>query len=427
MRKAVKTVLFFMVCALIFLIYSSYYSNLTSKFFRWGEIVIVISLFAGMGKFFKKETLKIKSFNSDSIYSVVTVLAFVGTFLAGIFNLSSDKFAFNNIVREHPGYLFETTRIVLEDDEYLKRYPAKNKLALFVASKISSHFVPTDEMLKNSGMNFRDYRELLNPSSSEKNTVILKDDREYAERARKKITKISRKTLEVMIPVVESVREWATVQTSMENPQDIVVDGLLIKGSSDILRRKLKDTQTELLNEGQPEIVDVYSILSKDEEFVRIISQTYVNKLGGGVSLQAGKKIIASFLSTGVTVSPRMKGSIRWIYRYVYDPLFSTFMAILVFFMVIAAYRHFDLRKYSTAVITISTVFTILGFLPQADSFFNSYFSSTWKGPFSSGWLMTVFALPVFKAFAIGTGTGVVYMYIKKYAGSFQKGGTDGK
>ena len=417
--KVAKIMIPLVVCFFILSVYSSCCSLLTSSLLRWGEIVVVISLFAGLFQFVYRETVKIRSLNKDTFYSAVTVFAFICTFLAGVINFGSEKFAFNNIVREQPGYLVEVTRIVIEDDSYLRRFPAKKKLALLVASRISSHFVPTDEMLKSSNMSMDDYKKLVNPGGFQDAAgKILDDDRKYAEKVRKKVTKISRDTVKVMLPVVAVIKEWAYSQ-SFEKIIDLRVNGYKIEGSGQILKEEIGKIQPLRQNEKNTGMIDIYSILIKNKGFISLISDVYAHKVGSGISDGAAKKIVESFIRTGVTVSPRMKGAIRWIYRYVYDPLFSTFMAILVFFMVIAAYRHFDLRKYSTAVITFSAVFVMLGFIPQVRLFFSGLFPEYWQGPMSSGWLMNVFSMSVFKAFAIGTGTGVVFMYIGRYWRSF--------
>ncbi len=428
MEKILKAVVPVAVVSIIFLIYSSFCDNFTAGLLRWGEIVVVIALFAGLYRFIAREAVSIRDFSSQSFYSMVTVLAFVLTFFAGLVNFSSERFAFNNIVREHPAYLLETTAIVLDDDEYLKRFPAKKKLALLVATRISSHFVPTDEMLKSSGMSVEDYQELINPGRYQGTPGnILDDDREYAEKVKRKVTGISRDTVNVMIPVVEVIKKWAYRQMTSDKVSDLSLDGRVLDGSGEILTGELKKISPVHKNEEGQGMIDIYSILSKSEKFVDIISGSYADRIGEGISDDARRKIIAAFVRTGVSVSPRMKGTIRWIYRYVYDPLFSTFMAILVFFMVISAYRHFDLRKYSTAVITLSAVFVMLGFIPQVESFLNNFIPVSWKGPMSEGWIMNVFSLPVFKAFAIGTGTGVIFMYMGRYWRSFPWRNGDGK
>ena len=411
MKRMIKIAVPIAIIFIIFLIYSSCCGNLSSNLFRWGEIVVVISLFAGVFQLILRESVNIKKLNSRAFYSAVTVVAFVCTFLAGVINYRSDKFAFSNIVREQPQYLVEAALIVIEDDEYLRKFPAKRKLSLLMSSRISSYFIPTDEMLKSSGMSPDDYRDLINPRSlKETENTIMEADRDYAQIVQEKVKRTSRDTVKLMLPVVKEIREWAYESAASGQAANLNINGKIFEGSGLLLKEETAGT------------VDVYSIICKNDKFLDMISDNYAKNIGSGISENAAKMIIASFVKTGVTFSPRMKGVLRWIYRYVYDPLFSTFMAILAFFMIIAAYRHFDLRKYSTSVITVSSVLVLLGFLPQIQLFLINYLPAQWQGPLSSGWIMNCFAMPVFKAFAIGTGTGVVFMYVSRYWRSFPRG-----
>jgi hypothetical protein len=423
MERIIKIAMPVAIIFLIFLIYSSCCTNFASNLFRWGEIVVIIFLLAGVFQLIIKESVKVKKFNSGSFYSAVTVIAFVCTFMAGLINYRSDEFAFSNIVREQPQYLVETAHIVIDDDEYLRKFPAKRKLSLLMASRISSYFVPTDDMLKNSGMSPEDYRDLINPRflKGTENT-IMEADRDYAQIIQEKVKKTSRDAVKLMLPVVKLIREWAYAGAASGQTPDLNVNGKTFKGSGLLLKEEIEKVQPIGDSEETAGMVDVYSMICKNGEFLDMISDSYAQKVGIGISEKAEKLIIESFVKTGVTFSPRMKGVVRWIYRYVYDPLFSTFMAILAFFMIIAAYRHFDLRKYSTAVITVSAVLVMLGFLPQIQLFLVKYLPAQWQGPLSTGWIMNYFAMPVFKAFAIGTGTGVIFMYISRYWRFFLRG-----
>ena len=422
-ERMIKIAMPLAIIFIIFLIYSSCCENFSSNFFRWGEIVVIISLFAGVFQLILRESIKIKKLNSSSFYSAVTVFAFVCTFLAGVINYRSDKFAFSNIVREQPQYLVEAAHIVIEDDEYLRKFPAKKKLSLLMASRISSYFVPTDDMLKSSGMSPDDYRSLINPGSLKgTENTIMEADRVYAQIAQKKVKRTSQGTVKLMLPVVKLIREWAYVSAASSQTPDLNVNGKTFEGSGALLKEEIEKVQPIGNSEAAVGMIDVYSIICKNRKFLDMISDNYAQKIGSGISENAAKMIIASFVKTGVTFSPRMKGVVRWIYRYIYDPLFSTFMAILAFFMIIAAYRHFDLRKYSTSVITISSVLVMFGFLPQVQMFFINYLPVQWQGPISTGWIMNYFAMPVFKAFAIGTGTGVIFMYVSRYWRSFPRG-----
>jgi hypothetical protein len=295
------------------MIYASCCEEFTVNLLRWGEIVAVISLLAGLYKFVSNKVLEIKDINSSSFYSLVAVSSFFLTFAAGMVNFSSERFAFSNIIREQPGFLLEATKIVIADDVYLRKFPAKNKLALLIASKISRHFVPTDEMLRNSGMSFEEYQTFINPGVSQNSDFrILKDDREYAGIINEKVTGISRDTVKIMIPVTETVREWAYEELSLKSGRDLVLNGRAVEGSLEILNEEMKKAYSFNGNR-ESSAVDIYRILSKNRTFVGMISNTYSRNITGKISDEAKRKVIASFLQTGISASPRMKGTLRWI------------------------------------------------------------------------------------------------------------------
>ncbi|HRZ79371.1 MAG TPA: hypothetical protein P5044_05120, partial [bacterium] len=89
---------------------------------RWGEIVIVFSLLAGVFRLIKSESLKAGSKGDDRPYSFVILISFVLTFTAGLLNFESNRAVMNNSIREHPEFLFETVKVMIDEDGYLGKY-----------------------------------------------------------------------------------------------------------------------------------------------------------------------------------------------------------------------------------------------------------------------------------------------------------------
>ncbi|HSW60528.1 MAG TPA: hypothetical protein VLJ60_06985, partial [bacterium] len=147
-RFAVIAILIPMIILAILVIYADYGRNVFSVILRCGETVIVISLVAGLFKVLKKETLKIKKGRLSEWPSAIILISFLLTFIAGVMNINQSKYTFNNIIREEPAYLVETADIIIGDDYYLSKFPARKKLGLFLSANVSPHFFPTDEMLK---------------------------------------------------------------------------------------------------------------------------------------------------------------------------------------------------------------------------------------------------------------------------------------
>jgi hypothetical protein len=119
-------------------------------------------------------------------------------------------------------------------------------------------------------------------------------------------------------------------------------------------------------------------------------------------------------LKTETVSSPKIKGVLQWIFRRVYDPLFSAFMSLLLFSMIAVAYRRFSFKSYSLGVITVSAFIVIFGFLPVP---------SGWQAHLSQDYMMTVFSMPVFIAMMIGAGAGIMFHYLNSFLKMFSSDG----
>ncbi|HQN73070.1 MAG TPA: hypothetical protein PLB16_06625 [bacterium] len=413
-RFAVITILIPLVIFSVLVIYADYGRNIFSVILRCGETVIVISFVAGLLKVLHKEAVKIRKGRFSQWPSAVILLSFLITFLAGAMNINQSKYAFNNIIREQPAYLVETADIIIDDDYYLSKFPARKKLSLYVSANVSPYFFPTDEMLKEADMTSEDFKDLKYKKGifDEKNTVFInEDDSKSVSELEKKVRAMSIEGISKMLPVAASLREWFTdslrEKGEQDNVQDAAIEGVRIKGSGDMLKEWFDEQNVSGINKN--ETVKYYADFVRSSGVADIIAESCSKNADMDISKNAASKMFSAFLKTGVTSSPNMKGFVRWIYRSILDPLFSTFIAMLFFSMLLTVYKMLDFRNYSYFVISVSVCLVIAGFFPYFNSVLNFFLSPDWKGPFSEGWLINVFSAPVFKALAIGTGTGVLF------------------
>ncbi len=404
-----------------------------SLMFRWGEITVVFFLMAGILRFIVKKAEKIKS-GENRVYSVVIVISFALTVFAGFFNLASERFAWENMVRDHPQYLLDVTKAVIEDDPYLRHHPSKNKLVLLIASRSSNDFTPSKEMLLNAGMTFGDFRSISGKSGvvshydSVTLSVINKDDLRLIPPLVEKVNLVSQKVVAAMLPFAPSVKQWFISSLTLFDGTDISMSDLETKHFSDLM---LGDTYVEgsgeLLNKaigrfisgfGQPSLpkVDIGASFNKvfsDPDLTERISEVIYPELSTDLSKSGTRLVVTSFLKTGVSSLTPVRGILRWIYRHVFDPLYSAFGALLLIFTMFAVFKVFNHRSYSYAVISLSFIVVLTGFLPQIDTFLYNIMPDGWEGPGSSEWMISVPALAAFKAVLIGAGIGVTYIYLR--------------
>jgi hypothetical protein len=269
-------------------------------------------------------------------------------------------------------------------------------------------------MLKEADMTSEDFKDLKYKKGifDEKNTVFInEDDSKSVSELEKKVRAMSIEGISKMLPVAASLREWFTdslrEKGEQDNVQDAAIEGVRIKGSGDMLKEWFDEQNVSGINKN--ETVKYYADFVRSSGVADIIAESCSKNADMDISKNAASKMFSAFLKTGVTSSPNMKGFVRWIYRSILDPLFSTFIAMLFFSMLLTVYKMLDFRNYSYFVISVSVCLVIAGFFPYFNSVLNFFLSPDWKGPFSEGWLINVFSAPVFKALAIGTGTGVLF------------------
>lgn len=438
-RKVMLSIFLILSGFVLAFVYADHGQRILSLILRWGEIIIVLSLFAGLLKFLLRELRRFKNGNVKEWSSGVILLSFTVTFLAGILNFNESKYTFNNIVRERPSYLLEISDIIIGDDSYLSRFPARKKLAIYLSASVSPYFFPTEEMLKSAGMSndeFSSIRYGRSSFSGGTEVFINEDDIKLLFSLENRTRDIAVEAVSVMLPVSEKLKEWFIKSVTMLEDNvgsaysDLTVGEVTFPGSGDILKKWFIE---QVESKGGIEINEDVLILHY-ADFIgfsgvsELVSKEYSKGMGHDISKNGIEGIFSAFLKTGVTSSPKMKGFIRWIYRSVFDPLMSTFMALLFFSMMIAAYKKLNFRNYSYFVVSLAVCAVIIGFFPYLGTFAKNFVPDMWKGPFSQNWLINSFAGPVFKAFAIGTGAGFMFHAVETvYDALFFKKGENKK
>ena len=381
---------------------------------------------------------------SKFLNSLIILVSAIATFILGFTNPDQSRYTFENIVREQPDFLTETALVFIENDLYLSKFPSKKKLALYISADVSTDFFPSEEMLRNADITLQNYQKLLTENkitppyadpSDPGITFINQNDMKRVKEIKEKVKSASVGIISDMFPTSQELREWfdTSIASLKQNElkfgleageknrfEDFKYNGIKIDGSGTELEtwitreKELLRAKSEKLNR---EMFRYNNFLTNSR-----ISEMAAGKLAGTGSStlppESKKRIAAKFLETGITTSPEIKGFIRWIYRYIFDPLLSSFVALLLLNMLSTVYSRFSLRNYSYCVITVSFVLTLLGLTDQY-WLFTQDFISDWNGPLSQGWIMNIIAVPVFKALAIGTAGGLLFFTAENFYTTF--------
>ena len=384
--------------------------------------------------------------------SLLIVVSAVATFTLGFINPDQSRYTFENIVREQPDFLTETALVFIENDIYLSKFPSKKKLALYISADVSTDFFPSEEMLKNADITLKNYQKLLSEnkitapdadSSDPGITFINRNNMQRVKEIKEKVKSASIGIISDMFPISQELKEWfdTSIASLKQNElqfgleageknrfEDFKYSGIKIDGSGTELEtwitreKELLRTKSEKLNQ---EMFRYNNFLTNSS-----ISKMVAEKLSvtGSSTLptESKKRIAAKFLETGITTSPEIKGFIRWIYRYIFDPLLSSFLTLLLLNMLSTVYSRFFVRRYSYCVITVAFVLTLIGLTNQY-CFFAQDLLADWNGPLSPGWIMNILAVPVFKALAIGTASGLLFFTAENFYTTFFAGSGDKK
>ena len=384
--------------------------------------------------------------------SLIIVVSAVATFTLGFINPDQSRYTFENIVREQPDFLTQTALVFIENDLHLSKFPSKKKLALYISADVSTDFFPSEEMLKNADISLKNYQRLLSenkisrpsPDSSEQGiTFINPSEMKRVKEIKEKVKSASVAIISDMFPISQELKEWfdTSIASLRQNElnfgldageknrfEDFKYGSIKIDGSGTELETWLTKEKEFLRTKSEKLRKDMFrynDFLTKSR-----ISGMTADKLAhlGSSELppDSKKRIAAKFLETGITTSPEIKGFIRWIYRYIFDPLLSSFVALLLLNMIATIYTRFSFSSYSYCVITVAFLLTLAGLTNQYGVFALENLSD-WSGPFSPGWLMNVLAVPVFKALAIGTATGLLFFIAENFYTTFFSGSGEKK
>ncbi len=157
------------------------------------------------------------------------------------------------------------------------------------------------------------------------------------------------------------------------------------------------DTLAASLVEGVA-ILSVFALLLGTGNLLRIHSQGLVQRDG-----QRGFRIIllVALLATLVIGLWPNIDLLPWVFEYVYQPLESTMVALLSFFMVGALYKAFRLSRPSAILLLISCLFFLITQIPFSASL-SSYL------PAMGRWMLMVPVTATVRGMLIGVALGTI-------------------
>lgn len=380
--------------------------------------------------------------------SLTIVIAAAATFTLGFINPDQSRYTFENIVREQPDFLAETALVFIENDARLSKFPSKKKLALYISADVSTDFFPSEEMLKNADLTLKNYKKLLSenkltyifPDSADSGvTFINSNDMVRVKEMKEKVKSASVDIISDMFPVAQELKEWfdSSISSLKQNELDFVLEvsernrfedfrfnGVKVAGSGTELETWITKEKEQLKAKYKKLDKDMlrYNNFLTSSSIAASVSEKFSASGSSKLPPDGKKRVAAKFLETGITTSPEIKGFVRWIYRYIFDPLLSSFVALLLLNMISTLYTRFSVKSYSYCVITLSFILTLAGFTNQYGLFAQNHIPN-WNGPFSPDWLMDVLSASVFRALAMGTATGLLFFIAENFYTTFFFGG----
>ena len=378
---------------------------------------------------------------SKLLNSFVIIASALATFILGFINPNQGRYTFDNIVREQPDFLAHTALLFIESDPNLSKFPSPKKLALYISADVSTDFFPSEEMLKNAGISLESYQKLLSENKIMKNpelhndigtTFINPNEMKLVKEVKEKVKAASVEIISDMFPVARELKDWFDSSiSSLKNDElesdseikitDFVFSDIAVEGSGAELENWLAGEKKLLFYEINMKLTkDMfrYNNFLANSRISEMVSEKFSFLGSSMLPLESKKQIAAKFLETGITTSPEIKGFIRWIYRYILDPLLSSFVALLLLSMISTVYTKFSIKNYSYRIITIAFVLTLTGLTNQYALFAQKHFPD-WHGPLAPGWIMADFAVPVFKALAIGSSAGILFFVAEIFYSTF--------
>lgn len=405
--------------------------DLLTFFTKWAQIAVSFAILAGFWRFIWKEMKSIgfsRGFSQQKINSIVIVAAALFTFLVGFFDWFQGNYTFDNIIREHSSFLVKTSEIMIDRDSYFSKFPAKKKLVLYLARQISPDFTATDEMLAEANLTRAKYIMILRDNLISKSpdiTFLNKDEKWLLNEIKKEVRDTDIDVISAMLPFANETKKWfdnemaytkkMTYSANM-NFNDLTLNNRKIEHSGEILSAWHKEMRDKNLPLDYSRFItfkkDNYDIAALVSTSKEVLAALPGDTGGKRISRETLSRIAAEFMRIETTANPQIKGILRWIYRNAFDPLFSSFAALLLVSMLSIAYRLFSTQTYSYYVMAFAFCLTLLDFLPGYTSFVTNLLPDGWAGPMSADWMMNVLAVPVFRALSIGIAIGLLYFAV---------------
>ncbi len=99
-----------------------------------------------------------------------------------------------------------------------------------------------------------------------------------------------------------------------------------------------------------------------------------------------------------------------WVFRYVYQPLEASFLALLVFFIASAGYRALRARTWETSLLVIATLVVLVGSAPVANLISPLL-------PAAKDWVMNVPAVAGVRGILFGVALGIIATGLRLLSG----------
>ncbi len=99
-----------------------------------------------------------------------------------------------------------------------------------------------------------------------------------------------------------------------------------------------------------------------------------------------------------------------WVFRYLYQPLEASFLALLVFFIASAAYRALRARSWETSLLVIATLVVLIGSAPIANLISPLL-------PAAKDWVMNVPAVAGVRGILFGVALGIIATGLRLLSG----------
>ena len=431
-KVRILVIIFTVFIGLSFLVMSTGIGRELLTFFTtWAQITAAFAILAGFGRFIWKEMSSIrfnKNFSQQHFNSIVIVVAALFTFSVGFFDWFQGNYTFDNIIREHSSFLVKTSEIMINEDGYFSKFPAKKKLVLYLARQISPDFTATEEMLAEANLTRAKYAMILKENLISKTpdiTFLSDDEKRLLNEIKREVRDTDIDVIAAMLPIANETKKWFDNEIAYTKKMsfapnmkfdDLFINNRKIEHSGEILAAWFKEMRDKEL---PPDYSSFITYRKDNSDIAALIATSDIvlaalpDKTGGGhVKKETLSKIAAEFMRIETTANPQMKGILRWIYRYAFDPLFSSFAALLLVSMLSIAFKLFSTRAYSYYVIAFAFCLTLLDFVPGYASFITMILPEGWAGPLSADWMMNVLAVPVFRALSIGVAIGLLYFAV---------------